>query len=147
MIFARVLKYIFEVMKTPQYLVLFDGVCNLCNGSVKFLIKRDKKKKFRYASLQGNIGQKVLWESNLDPEKTDSIVFVAEGATFTKSTAVLRITKSLGGMWSILEVLLLIPAPIRNLVYDFIAKNRYKWYGKKEECMFPKPEWKELFVD
>lgn len=141
------MKSIFEPMKIPQYLVLFDGVCNLCNDSVKFLIKRDKKKKFRYASLQSNIGQKVLWEIDLDPKKTDSIVFLAEGATFTKSTAALRIAKSLGGIWSILEVLLLIPAPIRNLVYDVIAKNRYKCYGKKEECMVPKPEWKELFVD
>ena len=141
------MKSIFEAMKIPQYLVLFDGVCNLCNDSVKFLIKRDKKKKFRYASLQSNIGQKVLWEIDLDPKKTDSIVFLAEGATFTKSTAALRIAKSLGGIWSILEVLLLIPAPIRNLVYDVIAKNRYKCYGKKEECMVPKPEWKELFVD
>ena len=141
------MKSIFEAMKIPQYLVLFDGVCNLCNGSVKFLIKRDKKKKFRYASLQSNIGQKVLWEIDLDPKKTDSIVFLAEGATFTKSTAALRIAKSLGGIWSILEVLLLIPAPIRNLVYDVIAKNRYKCYGKKEECMVPKPEWQELFVD
>jgi len=134
-------------MKTPQYLVLFDGVCNLCTGSVKFLIKRDKKKKFRYASLQSNIGQKVLWESNLNPNKINTLVLVAEGATYTKSTAALRIAKNMGGMWSILEVFLLIPAPIRNLVYDFISNRRYKWYGKKETCMVPKPEWEELFVD
>lgn len=131
----------------PRYLILFDGVCNLCEKSVQFVIKRDKKKKFKYASLQSNIGEKILWESNLSTSNFDSFVFVEDGQVFTKSTAAIKVATHLGGYWPILEVFILIPKFLRDPIYDFVAKNRFRWCGKKEECWVPTPQLKELFLD
>ncbi|NND88775.1 MAG: thiol-disulfide oxidoreductase DCC family protein, partial [Flavobacteriaceae bacterium] len=116
-------------------IILFDGVCNLCNSSVLFVIKRDPKNHFRFAALQSEIGKKLLTKHQIDPENTDSIVFIEDERVFVKSTAALRIARHLSGAWPIISVFFLVPKFIRNWIYDLIAKNRYRWYGKKDQCM------------
>ncbi len=134
-------------MKNSKQIILFDGVCNLCNGAVQFIIKRDKKDVFRYAALQSDLGKQLMSERNIDASQIDSIILIDPGVAFyIKSDAALEIGKQLSGYGVISSVLLWIPSSIRNIVYDFIARNRYKWYGKKEECMIPTPELKAKFL-
>ena len=129
-------------------IILFDGVCNLCDGAVQFIIKHDKKDVFRYASLQSDIGRKLVDERGLDPSELDSIMMIDPGvAYYRKSTAALEISRELSGGYSLLKNFLFIPEFIRDGVYDFIANNRYKWFGKKEQCMIPTPELKAKFLD
>ena len=131
-----------------KQLILFDGVCNLCNNSVQFVIKQDKKNKFMFAPLQGKAGQEIIRKYNIDTAKTDSILLYSEEKGLKlKSTAALYIAKDLGFPYALLSVFLIVPAFIRNMVYDFIAKNRYKWYGKKEACMIPTPDLKSKFLE
>ena len=137
-------------MEIPQNkkIVLFDGVCNLCDSSVQFIIKHDKKDIFRFASLQSEIGQQLMNERGIDSEEIDSIILIIPGqAYYTKSSAALEIAKDLSGGYSLLGNFLYLPEFIRNSVYDFIARNRYKWYGKKDNCMIPTPELKAKFID
>jgi len=130
-----------------KHLILFDGVCNLCNASVKYIIKHDKRDVFRFAALQSDTGQKIVKEFNIDTRKIDSILLYSEKAGICyKSTAALKIAKQLGFPRNILIVFIVVPAFIRNWVYDHIAKNRYKWYGKREECMVPNPELQKKFL-
>jgi len=133
-------------MNSEKKIILFDGVCNLCNGSVVFIIKRDKKDVFRFAALQSEIGQELISKLNIDTSKTDSIILVTNDSYTSKSTAALKIARELSGGYPLLYVLMIIPAFIRNFVYDIIAKNRYKWFGKKESCMIPTPELKAKFL-
>ena len=129
-------------------LILFDGVCNLCNTSVLYVIKHDAKNRFLFAPLQSNIGQQIIAKYNLDTSKTDSIILYSpDKGLKVKSTAALHIARRLGLPNNLLSVFLIIPAFIRNWVYDFIAKNRYKWYGEKDNCMIPTPELKAKFID
>lgn len=129
-------------------IILFDGVCNLCDGAVQFIIKHDKKDVFRYASLQSEIGKKLVAERGMDPEEIDSIMLIEPGvAYYRKSTAALEIARDLSGGYSLLKNFLFIPEIIRDGVYDFIANNRYRWFGKKEQCMIPTPELKAKFLD
>lgn len=129
-------------------LILFDGVCNLCNTSVQFIIKHDKKEHFLFAALQSDIGKQIIEDYNIDTKKTDSILLYSpEKGVDYKSTAALKIAKHLGFPLNAMSVFLIVPAFIRNWVYDFIAKNRYKWFGKKESCMIPTPELKNKFLD
>lgn len=129
-------------------IVLFDGVCNLCNGAVTFIIERDKKDIFRFASLQSEIGKELVAERGLDPEELDSIILIDPGvAYYRKSTAALEISRELSGGYSLLKNFLFIPENLRDGVYNFVANNRYKWYGKKESCMIPTPELKSKFLD
>ena len=131
-----------------EKIILFDGVCNLCNGAINFVIERDPNRIFRYASLQSEIGKKLLAERGINPEITDSIVLIDPGiAYYTKSTAALEIAKHLSGGFAILKIFLWLPQSFRDLIYDFIAKNRYKWFGEKEQCMIPTPELRSLFLD
>lgn len=135
-------------METSKQIILFDGVCNLCNGAIQFIIKHDRADIFRYAALQNEIGKQLVSERNIDTSKVDSIVLIDPGvAYYTKSTAALEIGKRLKGYRTLSSLLLWIPRPIRDIVYDFIARNRYKWYGKKEECMVPTPELRAKFLD
>ena len=128
-------------------LILFDGVCNLCDASVQYIIKHDTKDIFRYTALQSELGQEIIKKFNIDTDKTDSILLYSEeGGISYKSTAALKIASKLGFPRNLLVSFLVIPAFIRNGVYDYIAKNRYKWYGKKEECMIPTPELKSKFL-
>lgn len=126
---------------------MFDGVCNLCNGSVQFVIKRDKKDRFRYAALQSEVGQQLVQERHIDTKEVDSIILIEPGvAYFTKSDAALEIAKDLGGVWRLMALFHWVPRSIRNFVYDFVARNRYKWFGKKEACMVPTPELQTKFL-
>ncbi len=128
-------------------IILFDGVCNLCNSSITFVIKHDPKDLFRYAPLQSDLGKSLMSKHQIDAEKVDSIILVDQDKAYTKSSAALRIARSLSGGYPLLAAFLIIPPFLRNLVYDYIARNRYKWYGKKESCMVPTPGLKEKFLD
>ena len=127
--------------------IFFDGVCNLCTGSVQFIIKHDPKHYFRFASLQSELGQQVLQQFNLPSAEFGSFILLEEGKIYTKSTAALRVTKKLDGLWPVLFSFMIVPPFIRNWVYSFIAKNRYRWFGKKESCWLPNVELSNLFLD
>ncbi len=129
-------------------LVLFDGVCNLCDNAVQFIIKHDKKDRFRFASLQSDLGKRLLEERGLDPDTIDSVVLIDPGvAYYRKSSAALEIARELSGGYSLLKNFLALPEGFRDLIYDLVANNRYKWFGKKEECMIPTPDLKQKFLD
>lgn len=121
--------------KKSHSIILFDGICNLCNSSVQFVLRHDKNKKFNFASLQSDAALKLLLQFNVKNSKLDSIVLIEGNKIYDKSTAALKIAKELHGFWSIFYVFILIPKPIRDFVYDFIAKNRYRWFGKKDSCL------------
>jgi predicted DCC family thiol-disulfide oxidoreductase YuxK len=125
--------------------ILFDGVCNFCDASVQFILKRDKKEAFYFASLQSEAGQGLL-EKHSVPENVDSMILVEDDKVYYKSSAALRISRHLDGAWKLLYVFMIVPAPIRNVVYDLIAKNRYKWFGQKESCMLPPPAVRKRFL-
>ncbi len=128
--------------------ILFDGVCNLCNSAINLIIQRDKKRVFLYASLQSSIGKQLAAERRIDLSKVDSILLIEPGnAYYQKSSAALHIAKQLSGGYPILAAFLIIPTAIRDVIYDIIARNRYRWFGKKEHCMIPTPELKALFLD
>ena len=127
-------------------IILFDGVCNLCNGAVNFVIKRDPGNVFKFTPLQEKQGALLLKTHAIDIQKLDSIVLIENEKVYIKSSAALRITKKLSDLWPLFFVLLIIPSFIRDGVYDFIAKNRYKWFGKKEQCMIPTPGLREKFL-
>ncbi|PSG88266.1 thiol-disulfide oxidoreductase DCC family protein [Aurantibacter aestuarii] len=129
-------------------LILFDGVCNLCSSSVQYVIERDHKNKYVFAALQSDIGKEIIEKYKIDSSKTDSILlYRKDKGVVSKSTAALLIAKHLGFPTNLLYVFLIVPAFIRNMVYDYVAKNRYKWYGKKESCWIPTPELKAKFID
>lgn len=129
-------------------LILFDGVCNLCNSSVLYVIKRDKKNSFFFAPLQSNVGKQIIKAFNIDTSKVDSIIlYNPDKGIHYKSTAALKIASQLGFPINLIAVFLIVPNFIRNWVYGYIAKNRYKWYGKKDACMIPTTELKRRFLD
>lgn len=138
-----------ETLEAGKKIILFDGVCNLCNSSVQFVIKRDKKDVFRFASLQSEVGQRMLKERSIDSSQTDSIVLIEPNvAYYTRSSAAIEIAKEIGGLWSLLSVFnYILPESIRDSIYNFIAKNRYKWFGKKENCPLPTNEQKKKFIE
>jgi predicted DCC family thiol-disulfide oxidoreductase YuxK len=127
-------------------IVLFDGVCNLCNGTVVFIIQRDTKDRFRFAALQSDIGIQLTQELGIDTTQIESIIVVHHQRYYYKSGAALRIARDLKGAWPLLSVFLIIPPFIRDGIYDIIARNRYRWFGKKESCMIPTPELKSKFL-
>ncbi|MCO5285378.1 MAG: DCC1-like thiol-disulfide oxidoreductase family protein [Chitinophagaceae bacterium] len=125
--------------------VLFDGVCNLCNGFVQFIIRRDKKDRFRFASLQSPEGQELLSEFPGN-ESLKTIILIEDGRIYKRSTAALRVARRLPGFWPAFYGLIIIPAPLRDYMYNIVARNRYRWFGKKQECMIPTPELKAKFL-
>ncbi|CAM1348368.1 thiol-disulfide oxidoreductase DCC family protein [Tenacibaculum crassostreae] len=128
-------------------IILFDGVCNFCNDAVLRVIKHDKKNTFVFTSLQSEIGKKITNHLAIDTERIDSIVLYEPGISYDiKSTAALKIMNDFDGIWKLSQLFFIFPESLRNLVYDFIAKNRYKWFGKKEACMIPTKEIKEKFI-
>lgn len=133
-------------MNDLNEIILFDGVCNFCQGSVKFIMKHEKNQSLKFASLQSEIGQKLLNQYQV-PKETDSIVFIKNGKAYIKSTAALKISTYLSFPLYLLVVFIIIPAFIRNFVYDIIAKNRYKWFGKQDACMLPSPEVRARFLE
>lgn len=130
-----------------KQLILFDGVCNLCNATVQYVIKRDKNDVFRFAALQSDIGQDIIKAFKIDTKQTDSIILYSEenGLSY-KSTAALKITRGLGFPYNSATMFFIIPSFIRDWVYDIIARNRYKWYGKRDQCMIPTPELNAKFL-
>lgn len=133
-------------MTVPETVVLFDGVCNFCNGTVNFLIKQDKKKLLRFAALQSKAGQKLLEQFHLPQKDFDSFILIENGRIYTKSTAGLRLYNKLPWYWKWTQLFWMVPPFIRDGIYLFIARNRYKWFGKKEACMIPPPEIKSRFL-
>ena len=128
-----------------QKIILFDGVCNLCNSSVQWVIERDNNQ-FKFASLQSNFGQRVLKENKMSLETLDTILLIERGKVHTKSDAAIRIASVLKGWPSLLVVFLPIPKFIRDAAYTLIARNRYRWFGKQESCMLPTPELSQRFI-
>ncbi|MCL7754095.1 DUF393 domain-containing protein [Polaribacter sp. Z022] len=129
-------------------IILFDGVCNLCNTSVLKVIKYDKNNVFLFAALQSEKGKEIINYLGIDTSKIDSIILYEPGVSYEiKSTAALKIMKEFKGFWSLTSIFMLLPEGFRNSVYNYIAKNRYKWFGKKESCMIPTPELKAKFLD
>lgn len=136
------------MINNPDHpIILFDGVCNLCTQSVQFIIRRDPARKFRFAPLQSEFGQQVLKHFNLPVTRMNTLILLHEGKIYLKSTAALRIANELSGVWSALYALAIIPAFIRDPVYELIARNRYKWFGKRDNCMVPSPQLKDLFIN
>ena len=128
-------------------IILFDGLCNLCDAAVQFVIKHDKKDVFRFVPLQSELGQQILKHIGINPSNIDSIILYQPGiAYYYKSAAALEIARSLGGFFHFGTIFKIIPTGIRNQLYDYIAKNRYKWYGKKETCLVPSTENKSKFL-
>ncbi|MBM3440008.1 MAG: thiol-disulfide oxidoreductase DCC family protein [Bacteroidetes bacterium] len=130
-----------------DYLILFDGVCNFCNYWVRFALKRDQKQKLSFGTLQGNTTQSVLPLHGINEKEIASVVFIENGKLWQNSSAVLRICRHLSGAWKLFYALMIIPAPIRDFIYKMIAKNRYRWFGKRESCMVPDASMKDRFVD
>jgi predicted DCC family thiol-disulfide oxidoreductase YuxK len=134
-------------MNEEKKIVLFDGVCNLCSSSVQFIIEHDKKNQFLFSSLQGKTGQEYLRQFNLPVNDLHSFILVEGSTLFTRSTAALRILKYLGNGWQLFNAFIILPKFIRDGVYAWIAKNRYKWFGKKEACWIPTPQLMDKFLD
>jgi predicted DCC family thiol-disulfide oxidoreductase YuxK len=132
---------------SEKFIVLFDGVCNLCSSSVQFILKRDQKDQFLFGSLQGTYGQEMLKKFGLPQNEFNSFMLVEGEKLYTKSSGALRMLKHLGGGWKLLYAFIIVPKFIRDAVYNFIAHNRYRWFGKKEECWLPRPEWRSRFID
>ncbi|MCB9191875.1 MAG: thiol-disulfide oxidoreductase DCC family protein [Flavobacteriales bacterium] len=128
-------------------ILLFDGVCNLCSASVQFVLKRNSKENVRFASLQSEFAVKALKDSKLPTDYLNSLVLLENGKTYVKSDAALKLAKHLNGAWKLGGVFSIVPRFIRDAVYDWVAKNRYKWYGKKDVCWIPEPRWKNRFIE
>lgn len=126
--------------------VLFDGVCNLCNASVQFIIRHDEQAKFRFASLDSEPANALLKGHSFAEKDLDSVVYLRGEKALVRSSAALYIAKDLGGVWSLFSIFLIVPRPVRDLVYDLIAKYRYRWFGKRDSCMMPSPELKARFL-
>ena len=127
-------------------IILFDGVCNFCNGAVNFTIKRDKKKIIKFAPLQSEIGKTLMQQFGLPENDMRSFLLIENGKVYNRSAAALRVCRHLKGLWPLCYGFMIVPAFIRNVVYDFIAKNRYKWFGQTEECMVPTPDVRARFL-
>ncbi len=130
-----------------QSIILFDGVCNLCNSAVNFVIKRDKKNLIQFAPLQSETACVLLANHKMHTPEMKSFIFIENGKAYTQSTAALKVCRHLSGAWPALYVLIIIPSFIRNGIYKWIAKNRYKWFGKKSECMIPAAELQSKFLN
>lgn len=131
---------------SAQPVILFDGVCNFCNGAVNFTIKRDKSKTIKFAPLQSESGRQLMKKFNLPENDMRSFLFIENGKVYNRSTAALRVCKYLKGLWPLCYGFIIVPPFIRNAVYDFVAKNRYKWFGQKNECMVPTPDVRTRFL-
>ena len=126
--------------------LLFDGVCNFCNGAVRFVVPRDRAGRMRFAALQSETGREFQQRFGLDPDDLDTVVLVEGDRFHAKSDAVLRVARHLSGAWPLLAALLVIPRPLRDWAYDRFAENRYRWFGRSEACLVPTPEVRERFL-
>lgn len=127
-------------------IVLFDGVCNFCNGAVNWVIERDKKGYFKFAALQSEIGEELAAKHGIDRNETDSVILIEDDKVYTYSDAALRIARKLGGAWSNAYSLRIVPRPLRDFAYKLFAKYRYRLFGKQDQCMMPTPEMRARFL-
>jgi len=130
----------------PRPVILFDGVCNLCNATVQFVVARDPRGRFRFAALQSAAARQLLQRHDAAPADLGTVVLVDGEHRYTKSDAVLRVVRHLSGAWPVLSVLRLVPRPLRDAVYDWVARNRYDWFGRRRTCMVPTPELRTRFL-
>ncbi len=126
--------------------ILFDGVCNLCNSSVNFVIDRDRGGYFQFAALQSDAGRRLIEQHGLSGDYLDSILLIEGGRCVAKSGAALRIARRMRGLWRVAFLLIVIPAPLRDMVYNWVARNRYRWFGKQDTCRVPTPELASRFL-
>jgi len=131
----------------PDALILFDGVCNLCNGAVNFVIDHDPAGRFTFGALQSDGATPILRRYGISAEHLDSVVLIENGVLYRKSAAALRIARHLTGAWPLLSAFLAVPAPFRDVVYDWIASHRYDWFGKRDSCRMPTPDLQERFLE
>ena len=137
-----------ETIPKNKKLILFDGVCNLCNNAVLKIIRQDKNDIFLFTSIQSNVGNNIINELGIDISKIDSIVlYIPGGNYFIKSEAVFKIANEFKGAWKIIQIFRIFPDFLNNLFYDFVARNRYRWFGKKEECMIPSEKLNSKFLN
>jgi len=130
----------------PHAIVLFDGVCNVCNRYVRFIFDRDPRARYTFAALQSDLGRRLLRQHYLPEGWLGSIVLVEEGRCFTHSAAILRVCKGLTGLWPLLRVLVVVPRPLRDGVYRHLAQHRYRWFGSTAACQIPPPELRQRFL-
>lgn len=128
-------------------IVLFDGVCNLCNSAVQFIIRHDKKNIFMFTSLQSDTGQKLLAQYDLPLNELNSFILIENNKAYTRSSGALRVIKKLKGLWPLLYGFIIVPKFIRDGVYNWVGRNRYRWFGKQDACMIPTPELKARFLN
>ncbi|MFC6996761.1 thiol-disulfide oxidoreductase DCC family protein [Rufibacter roseus] len=133
-------------MATGSATILFDGVCNLCNGFVQFVIEHDPHGYFKFAALQSEIGQQTLQQHKMPTQQFSSFLLLENGKLYTRSSAALRVFRRLSGAWPLLYGFMILPAFLRDAVYDLVARNRYRWFGQQESCMLPTPELKARFL-
>jgi len=126
--------------------ILFDGVCNFCNGAVNFVISRDRDGYFKFAALQSAVGEELLDKHRIDKVETDSVVLIEDDKAYLHSSAALRIVRRLSGLWPVLYGLIIVPKGIRDWAYRLFAKHRYRLFGRREECMIPTPEIRTRFL-
>lgn len=127
-------------------IILFDGICNFCNSSVQFIIKRDRAAFFKFASIQSEVGQALLEQYKV-PANINSVIYIEQGKVYVESTAALNITRHLDGLWPVFYVLIAIPPCIRNTAYQLFAKNRYRLFGQKQACLLPSSSQRERFLE
>lgn len=132
---------------STQAIIFFDGVCNLCNSAVNFVIKRDNKSVFKFATLQSETGRDLLSEKEFTNVDLSSFVLLLNNRLYTRSTAALKVCSYLSGLWPAMYCFMIVPKFLRDFIYNIISKNRYKWFGKKEECMIPTPELNAKFLN
>lgn len=128
-------------------IILFDGVCNLCNGFVNFVIPRDRQAKFRFGSLQSSAGQELLKAHSYKSESMTTVILLENNQLYTESTAVLKILRKLGGAWSLFYIFMVVPKFIRDFMYNLVSRHRYRLFGKREYCRIPTPELKNRFIE
>lgn len=145
MLLFTILHFTFTI-RNMSAIVLFDGVCNFCNGSVNFIIERDAKNYFKFAPLQSEIGRQYLEKFGIDKAETDSVILIENEKAYTHSTAALKIAGRLPGLWSWFYGFIIVPKPIRDFFYKLFAKNRYRLFGKQDACMMPTPEIRQRFL-
>lgn len=135
-----------EAPLVPEHLLLFDGVCNLCNGLVQFIIRNDRRRMFRFAPLQSPVAQAMLRNRGLDPGNLTSLVYCRKGIVLTRSSAALHVARDLGRAWQLAYALILVPRFLRDAMYDLVARKRYRWFGKKDQCTVPTAELRDRFL-
>ncbi|WNB92398.1 thiol-disulfide oxidoreductase DCC family protein [Bacillus sp. NEB1478] len=136
-----------NVKKSHDLVLLFDGVCNLCNSSVQFILKHEKNEELKFAAIQSESGKELLSRYHIDTAQTDSVIFIENGKVYFMSDAVLTLTRYLRSPWNLSKNFLVFPRPLRDFLYKRIAKNRYRWFGKKESCMIPTPALRKRFLE